>query len=87
MRIPLNIIPQEIIDVHNLAKLVENQGWIYMRIEKVIYGLKQAGMMANQELVKHMAPFGYHPVQHTPGMWVHENRNTLFSLVVDDFCV
>ena len=33
-----------------------------------------------------MAPFGYHTVQHTPGLWVHDSRKTLFSLVVDDFC-
>ena len=58
-----------------------------MRIEKGMYGLKQDGIIANQELVKHMAPFGYHPVQHTPGLWVHGSRKTLFSLVVDDFCV
>ena len=34
-----------------------------------------------------MAPFGYHPVKHTPGRWVHDNRNTILSLVVDNFCV
>ena len=34
-----------------------------------------------------MDPFGYHHVHHTPDMWVHDNRNTLFSLLVDDFCV
>ena len=34
-----------------------------------------------------MAPFGYHPVKHTPGLWVHDSRKTLFSLVVDDLCV
>ena len=34
-----------------------------------------------------MAPFGYHPVKHTPGLWVHNSRKTLFSLVVNDFCV
>ena len=28
MRITLKIIPQEIIDVYNLATLVDNQGWI-----------------------------------------------------------
>ena len=52
-----------------------------------MYGLKQAGIIANQELVKHMAPFVYHPVQLTTGLWVHDNINTIFSLVVDDFCV
>ena len=34
-----------------------------------------------------MAPFGYNPVQHTPGLWVHDIRKTIFSLVLDDFCV
>ena len=87
MRIPLKITPQEIIDTYDLKALVYYQGWIYMLIEKVMYGLKQAGITANQELVKNMAPFGYHPVKHTPGLWVHNRRKTLFSLVVDDFCV
>ena len=87
MRIPLKIIPQEIIDTYDLRALVENQGWIYMRIDKGVYVLKQAGIIANQELVKHMAPFGYHPVKHTPGLWVNNSRKTLTSLVVDDFCV
>ena len=87
MRIPLEIIPQEIIDVYNLATLVDNQGWIYMHTEKGMCGIKQASIISNQELVKHMDPFWYHTVQHTPGLWVHDNRNTIFSLVVDDFCV
>ena len=58
MHIPLKTIPQDIIDAYNLTALLDDQGWIYMRIEKVMYGLKQAGIIANQELVKHMDPFG-----------------------------
>ena len=57
-----------------------------MRTEKGVYGLKQARIIANQELVHHTAPFGYHPVQHTPGLWVHDSRNC-FCLVVDNLCV
>ena len=87
MRIPLKIIPQETIYAYKITALVENQGWTHMRIEKGMYGLKQAGIIDNRELVKNMAPFGYHPVQHTHGLWVHDNRNTIFSLVVDNFCV
>ena len=52
-----------------------------------MYGIKKAGIITNQELVKHMAPFGYHPMQHTPGLWVHDSKKILFSLVVDGFCV
>ena len=87
MRVPLKIIPQEIIGTYDLKALVDYQGWIYIRIEKGMHDLKQADIIANQELVKHMAPFGYHPVKHTPDLWVHNTRKTLFSLVVDDFCV
>ena len=87
MRIPLKSAPQEIIYAYNLSTLVDNQGWIYMRIEKGMCGFKQAGIVTNQELVKHRAPFGYHHVQQTPGMKVHYNRNTISSLVVNIFCV
>ena len=87
MRIPFRIIPQEIIDAYSLTEPVNNHGCIYMCIEKGMYGLKQADIIANQELVKHMAPFGYHPVQHTPGLWVHDSIFKKISLVVDDFCV
>ena len=87
MRIPLKIIPQEIIDIYDLKALVYYQGWIYMRIEKVMYGLKQAGIIVNQEFVKHMAPFGYHPVKHTPILWVNNRKNIIFSLVADNFYV
>ena len=87
MRIPLKITPQEIIDTYDLKELVEDQRWIYTRIDKGIYGLKQARITAKQELVKHMAPFGYHPVKHTPDLWVHDSKKILFSLLVDDFCV
>ena len=58
-----------------------------MRINKGLYGLKQAGIIANQELVKYMAPFGYHPVQHKPGLWFHNIKKKLFNLVINDFCV
>ena len=79
MRIPLKIIPQEIIDTYDLKALVEDQGWIYMRTKKGVYGLKQAGIIENQELVKQLAPFGYYPVKHTPSLLVH-NRKKNFSV-------
>ena len=67
--------------------LVDNQGWVSMSIEKGVYALKQAGIIANQELVKHMAAFRYHSVQHTPDLDLHDSRKILFILLVDDFCV
>ena len=52
-----------------------------------MYGLKQAGIIANMELTKHLEKFGYHPVQQTPGLWKHNMRATIFTLVVDNFAI
>jgi hypothetical protein len=52
-----------------------------------MYGLKQAGLLANQLLHTRLAPFGYYPARHTPGLWLHKTRPISFTLVVDDFAV
>jgi hypothetical protein len=49
--------------------------------------LKQAGLLANQKLQKRLAPFGYYPARHTPGLWLHKTRQIAFSVIVDDFAV
>ena len=50
MRLKLNLIPDEIIDKYSLKDKVDNQGWIYVRIEQGMYGLPQAGLLANKLL-------------------------------------
>jgi hypothetical protein len=48
-------------------------------------GLKQAGIIANQRLCKHLAVYGYAPAKRTPALWTHATRPITFTLVVDDF--
>jgi hypothetical protein len=84
MRLPISIIPQEIIDEYNLAHLLY-KGLVYIEICKGMYGLPQAGILANQLLTKRLAPHGYYVCRHTPGLWRHKWRPVLFLLVVDDF--
>jgi hypothetical protein len=52
-----------------------------------MYGLPQAGILANELLQRNLAKDGYRPTQHTHGLWKHDTRPILFSLVVDDFGV
>ena len=52
-----------------------------------MYGLSQSGYLANQDLIKNLATFGYHPVKRTPGLWKHKTRRTTFTLVVNGFGV
>jgi hypothetical protein len=82
----LSRFPEEIVSKYNLNAMVVD-GWVYVEIRKGVYGLKQAGLLANQILQKRLAPFGYYPSRHTPGIWLHKTRPIAFSLIVDDFVV
>jgi hypothetical protein len=41
----------------------------------------------NKKLRRKLALFGYHECVHTPGLWKHESRPLIFTLVIDDFGV
>ena len=84
--IKLTDIPQDIIDEYNLNQYVHN-GWIYFELSKGMYGLKQAGKLANDLLSKRLNSCGYIQCDITPGLWRHKTRPVIFSLVVDDFGV
>jgi hypothetical protein len=86
MKMSLSRFPEEIVQKYNLNALAVD-GWVYIEIRKGIYGLKQAGLISNQLLQTRLAPFGYYPARHTPGLWLHKTQTILFTLVVDDFTV
>ena len=52
-----------------------------------MYGLAQAGLLANKILAKRLANHGVAQTQHTRGMWKHHSRTIHFKLVVDGFGV
>jgi hypothetical protein len=54
-----------------------------------MYGLPQAGILANLLLAKRPAPHGYRQTKTktTPGLGAHDTIPVTFSLVVDDFGV
>ena len=56
-------------------------------MQKGMYGLSQAGHIANKQLRKILTPFGYRPSTTTPGLWKHNRRKLTFTLVVDNFGV
>jgi hypothetical protein len=73
MRIPTKFIPPAISEQYNLASLVHHDH-VMVEIRKGMYGLPQAGILANQRLVKHLQEHGYHPTPHTPGLFRHDTR-------------
>jgi hypothetical protein len=62
MKMMLSRFPEEIVNKYNLNALAVD-GWVYIEIRKGMYGLKQAGLLANQLLQTRLAPFGYYPAR------------------------
>ena len=52
-----------------------------------MYGLKQASVLAHQNLTKLLTEGGYEHILGSLGMWKHITRKTIFCLCVDDFGV
>jgi hypothetical protein len=86
MRIPIKLTPQEIIAKYNLLSLVFD-GHVYIEVHKGMYGLPQAGILANQLPARHLGVHGYHQTKFTPGLWRHVTHTIQFTLAVDDFGV
>ena len=86
MKLPLSVFPKHIKQQYDL-EIKAKKGYVYVEIRRSIYGLPQAGKLANTALKEYLAPYGYFEVSHTPGLWQHITRPIAFSLVVDDFGV
>ena len=86
MKMPLKIFPKHVKKQYNLMEHEKN-GFVYLEIRRAIYGLPQAGRLANLQLKEFLEPEGYYEVDHTPGLWRHKWRPISFTLVVDDFGV
>jgi hypothetical protein len=86
MRIPVPDIPPTILAQYQLAPLIHNNS-VTVEIRKGMYGLPQAGILAHDRLVEHLARHGYVKAPHTAGLFRHVTRPIQFTLVVDNFGV
>jgi hypothetical protein len=73
MVINLSSLSQETIENYNLIELSQD-GKVHMEIQKGMYGLTQAGILANELLQRNLAKDGYRPTQHIHGLWTHDTR-------------
>ena len=65
MKMPLSLFPQDIINNYGLNDKVLN-GYVHMKTCKGMYGLPQAGILANKLLKKCLAIHSYYEQPHTP---------------------
>ncbi len=70
-----------------MNNIATEDGYIYCKIQKGMYGLPQAGIIAQELLKEHLSKHGYLQSKIRHGLWKHKTRSTCFTLVVDDFAV
>lgn len=87
MRLRIADIPEDVIEHYQLRDKATPDGYVYCEIQKGMYGLPQAGIIAQQLLEERLGKHGYHQSKQTPGLWKHDTLPIDFSLVVDDFGV
>ena len=59
LKLKLTDIPQEVIDEYKLMEKVTPDGYVYVEIRKGMYGLPQAGLIAQELLEKRLNEAGY----------------------------
>ncbi len=86
MKMPLVLFPDWIKKQYNMDKYAYN-GFVYLEMRRAIWGLPQAGILANKLLRQRLLRHGYYECNNTPGLWKHQTRPIAFNLVVDNFGV
>ena len=87
MRLKLSDLPESVVQHYNLTKNTTRDGYVYVEIRWGMYGLPQAGLVAQQLIKKRLNKKGYHQIEITPGLWKHTWRPIWCSLYVDAFGV
>ena len=70
VKFKVDLIPPRILQYYNIQHLI-NEGYIYARINKAWYGLKNAGRIAHDDLVQHLQKHGFVQAQKTDGLYTH----------------
>jgi hypothetical protein len=83
---PITWIPQEHREEFGVANFPETATLLY-QVDKALYGMPQASMIAHREITSLLALHGYHLSKTTPCLYTHVTNGVSFVLWVDDFLI
>jgi hypothetical protein len=86
MRMPITYIPHDLRLELGMGDLPDDASVLW-EINKGLYGMPQAGLLAKTELNKLLATHGYHECVFTQGLYRHATRPISFTVWVDDFLI
>ncbi|KAL7481030.1 hypothetical protein ACHAW6_006706, partial [Cyclotella cf. meneghiniana] len=85
VRMHLSDFPEDVIKQYNLTDLANKDGMVFVEIRRGMYGLPQAGLLAQELLEQRLIKNGYFQSTRTPRLWTHKWLAVQFTLVVNDF--
>ncbi len=85
MHMKIKDLPEEFVTMYNLADKATSDGYIYIKIQKGMYCLPQAGILMQELLEQRLNKHGHRQSPITSGLWRHNYRPVLFTLCMDDF--
>ena len=74
MKLKLSDLPKDFVTLYNLVSKVDKNGCVYLEIRRGMYGLPQAGILAQQLLGEKLNNKGYIQYNIFPGLWTHSWR-------------
>ena len=74
VRLNIKDIPGEVIEEYKLRDIATPDGWVYTEIRQGMYGLPQAGLIAQELIKKRLGEHGYYQDQYVHGLWHHKWR-------------
>ena len=77
MRIHFKSFTPDIRELYKIDGIISEYGYVYIKIIKGMYGLKQESIITYNQLIDHMDSHSYYPVPFTTGMWYHQNKKNL----------
>ena len=83
LRLKLSNLPEDVIEQYGLKDKTTSEGYIYVENRKGMYGLPQAGLLAQELLEQRLQKQGYTQSKVTPGFWTHAWQPISFTLVVE----
>jgi hypothetical protein len=82
MQLKLSNMPDDVISHYHLRDIATPDRYVYCEICQRMYGLPQAGIIAQELLAKWLKEHGYTQSKTTSGLWTHEWRPFTFSLLL-----
>ena len=70
--------PLDIGKQYQVDGLISEDGYVYTKITKGMYDLKQASIITYKTFISHMEPHDYHPFLFMIGLWAHRTRKICF---------